>query len=162
MGEDKPDMSRKGQGALEFTILTVTMLLAFAGVFLFMEYQFQQAQVSREQALIQDIVSHIIGEIEVAALAGEGYSRVFFIPQTIIGVPYEIYIHLRDPDVPRSRDEIIIEYQGRKQVYFIPYDITGPFTTSGAGFDAPIQKGYICIRGGTPITLTPVPTRACP
>ncbi len=162
MGEDQSNMSRKGQGALEFTILTVTMLLAFAGVFLFMEYQFQQAQISREQALIQDLVDHILGEIEVAALGGPGYSRVFFVPETIIGVPYNMYIHLRNPSIDGSRDEIIIEYQGRREVYFIPYDITGPFTNSGQGFDNPIPKGYMCIQGGTQIRIDPVQIRECP
>lgn len=156
-------MSRKGQGALEFTIITVTMLIAFAGIFLFMEYQFQQAQLSRETALVQEVLAHIQSEIELAGVVGEGYQRVFYVPQTIIGIPYEIYIHLRDPGIAGSRDELIIEYRGVRHLWFIPHDITGPFPSTGLGYTTEVTKGYMCIRGGNPIELIPLGTDdACP
>lgn len=127
-----------------------------------MEYQFQQAQISRETALVQEVILHIQSEIEVAAVAGEGYQRVFYIPQTIVGIPYEIYIHLSD-GAAGSRDELIVEYRDVRHLWFIPYDITGDFTNSGTGYTNPIQKGYMCIRGGNPILITELgPDSTCP
>lgn len=150
MGEGIAAMRRRAQGSLEFTIITVTMLLAFAGLFLFMEYQFQQAQISREQALVQNIITHFESEVELAALAGEGYERVFYMPQTVAGVPYDIYLHLNQSP---GRDEFILEYEGERHIRFIPYDLTGQFIEGGEGYNTSVKKGYFCIRGGIPIEL---------
>lgn len=149
-------MRRSGQGALEFTIITVTMLISFAGIFLFMEYQFNQAQISREQALIADVIDFFESEIAVAALAGPGYERVFYIPQTIIGIPYDIYINLNQTE--EGKDEFILEYRDTRHLRFIQHDINGSF-----GEGTPLPKGYFCVQGGQPIQLIPRGTSTeCP
>lgn len=149
-------MNRSGQGALEFTIITVAMLIAFAGLFLFMEYQFEKAQQSREAALVEQVIGFFESEIEIAAIAGEGYERVFYVPQTIIGIPYELYINQNQTE--DGKDEFVLEYKNTAYLRFLAHDINGSFS-----FGEPLEKGYFCIQSGEVVQITELQTSTeCP
>jgi len=81
------------QASLEFFILVSLLIIILTGVMYFSSsyyYQFNQLQIYSEA---NKISQSIASEINLALKAGDGYSRIFYIPEKILNsIDFEINV----------------------------------------------------------------------
>jgi len=80
----------KGQSSLEFlsfVALSSLMLAILYGVVMDQQREAVQYQVDRNSERILEKVSF---EVEMALVQGDGYSRVFSVPESVAGYGYEV------------------------------------------------------------------------
>jgi len=81
------------QASLEFFILVSLLIIILTGVMYFSSsyyYQFNQLQIYSEA---NKISQSIASEINLALKAGDGYSRIFYIPEKILNsIDFEVNV----------------------------------------------------------------------
>jgi hypothetical protein len=81
------------QASLEFFVLVSLLIIILTGVMYFSSsyyYQFNQLQIYSEANKISESIA---GEINLALKAGDGYSRIFYIPEKILNaIDFEINV----------------------------------------------------------------------
>ena len=81
------------QASLEFFVLVSLLIIILTGVMYFSSsyyYQFNQLQIYSEA---NKISQSIASEINLALKAGDGYSRIFYIPEKILNaIDFEINV----------------------------------------------------------------------
>jgi hypothetical protein len=81
------------QASLEFFVLVSLLIIILIGVMYFSSsyyYQFNQLQIHSEA---NKISQSIASEINLALKAGDGYSRIFYIPEKILNaINFEINV----------------------------------------------------------------------
>ncbi len=134
---------RRGQGAIEFVLISVVMTLFFATAFTIAQQNYADIQDQRFEENIHEFLTQLEGEFLVAYQAGEGYEREIYIPQTLAGVPYEVELLLNES--PQASDELVIEVRGTRHLNFLTPPVDGA-----------INKGPHLIQGGDPVTITTI------
>ena len=81
------------QASLEFFVLVSLLIIILTGVMYFSSsyyYQFNQFQIYSEASKISQSIAN---EINLALKAGDGYSRIFYIPERILNaIDFEINV----------------------------------------------------------------------
>jgi hypothetical protein len=81
------------QASLEFFVLVSLLIIILTGVMYFSSsyyYQFNQFQIYSEANKISESIA---SEINLALKAGDGYSRIFYIPERILNaIDFEINV----------------------------------------------------------------------
>jgi hypothetical protein len=81
------------QASLEFFVLVSLLIIILTGVMYFSSsyyYQFNQLQIYSEANKISQSIAN---EINLALKAGDGYSRIFYIPEKILSsIDFEINV----------------------------------------------------------------------
>lgn len=116
---------KKGQSAIEFTVLMGMMFLIFTVFFFAVSTKLLDIQKENEASLLEDLGNYVQNELRLAVIAEDGYFRQFQLPATIGGYDYSInittYIDMNHTDVIFS----YINYTEQMQ-YVLPVgNITG-------------------------------------
>lgn len=85
-------MDIQAQGAMEFLILFGFVMFFFVAFLLVIQTNSYEKNLERQKTLAQDLALSVQNEISLASESSEGYSREFFVPDTILGKDYEIEI----------------------------------------------------------------------
>ncbi|MGV8162787.1 MAG: hypothetical protein ACP5N2_05655 [Candidatus Nanoarchaeia archaeon] len=102
---------RKGQFALEFVIL-VSFTILFTAVFLVViQGNYMRNQQLKQEQQVMQIMRIINSEVDLAQMSPSGYTRTFYIPNSIEGVPYSL----------KSNDgvDVVFDYYGKTYVFFL-------------------------------------------
>lgn len=133
---------RRGQSAVEFALITVILLFIFTSAFAILQWRFSQFEDEKVMFAALDVAGAIQTEAQVAYETGSGYSRTFYVPQTLGGVDYAITYNPNT--TANSLDELVVSTARTQNVVFLSFDVQGT-----------IQKGWLQIDGGNPVTFTP-------
>ena len=120
--------SRHAQGSLEFTMITIAMMLVFASIIIIVEIRFLSIEQDRVDSLGYEMLDIVETELLLAELAGNGYVRTFTLPATLSGLPYNIY--LNENTTSAGSDELIVVLESREYLRFLSTDVNGTLTTS--------------------------------
>ncbi len=102
-------MDTKAQGAMEFLILFGSVMFFFVAFLLVIQTNVYEKNLERQKILAQDLGLSVQNEISLAFESSDGYSREFFVPDTILGKNYEIEI--LDERVYIHGDKIGVSYK---------------------------------------------------
>lgn len=83
---------KKSQSALEFVILICFVIFFFSVIFLIINEKYSLKVREDQDRVLNNIINNIGNEINLASRAGDGYSRTFLVPESILGKKYEINI----------------------------------------------------------------------
>ena len=83
-------METKSQTGVEFLIMTGVVLLFFTIFFLAIQSNQEGKNKEKENLLVRNLALTMQDEISLASGATNGYSREFYVPETIMGMVYEI------------------------------------------------------------------------
>jgi hypothetical protein len=103
---------KKAQFALEFVVL-VSFTIIFTAVFLVMiQGNYVRAQQYKQEIQVGQVVRILTNEIDLAQSSPAGYTREFYIPNSIEGVPYKV----------KSSDgiDLVFDYSGKTYVFYLP------------------------------------------
>ncbi len=84
---------KKGQAANETAIVIGIMLLFTIAFFAVISDKFVAAADSRSKALADDVADVIKSELDLAASAQDGYSRMFTLPDSLDGSEYSLLLY---------------------------------------------------------------------
>ena len=114
-------LKRKGQSSVEFAILISFTLLVASVLFAVMQGNILDAQKTRDEVRVQQVMRIIENEIVLArasSIGSEGnYSRDFFLPMQLYGHNYEIE---GDSSGPGGFMDVVIRFKGEEYVYLMP------------------------------------------
>ena len=110
----------KSQSAVEFIVLASFMLLAVVGFFAVTSSKVLEAKEEGNRKIAEDIADFAYHEIEIAKSVNDGYTRNFYMPETVNGVDYSINI--------TDNRELIVNYLGHEHIRFLPSNATGNIT----------------------------------
>lgn len=111
------NMQTKSQSAMEFVTLVAFMTIALVGFYAVTTSKTIDAKEEENKKIAEDIANFAYKEIELAKSVGEGYSRVFSMPQAVNGISYDINII--------DNRELVINYLGNEYVRLLPSNVTG-------------------------------------
>lgn len=83
---------KKGQGAVEFLILTGAIVFLFTLFFISLNENLRDKMVEKKNIEIKEIATSVRDEINLALKSSDGYSRQFKVPYDIDGEDYDINI----------------------------------------------------------------------
>ncbi|MCX8146994.1 MAG: hypothetical protein N3D84_00835, partial [Candidatus Woesearchaeota archaeon] len=106
----------KSQSSVEFVVLSSIVLLFFVGLFAVISDRMLNIQETKSTNEVEDIVEIIKSEVQMASTSMDGYSRKFFLPETINGFNYTMRL-LND-------STFILLYKDKRYEYFIPGNLT--------------------------------------
>lgn len=141
MGGDPPDIMGRGQGAIEFVLITTVMMLLFTGAFIVAQQNYANIQESRFQSAVYGVFDRINSEIRVGHQAGAGYTREFSIPKTLAGTPYTL--ELLTNQTPAGKDALLLRVSNDEHLVFLEFDVDGV-----------VETGKLSIAGGSPVVIT--------
>jgi hypothetical protein len=121
--------TRKAQTSMEFVILTGFMLLAFLIFYIVIQSKLVEANDNNMDASAEQVELLVVNELKLAESVTDGYYREFELPSKINGIDYNIYI---TPGVA-STPEIVIKYNGKERVYFVPQGYVNNNSRVGKG-----------------------------
>ena len=113
-------MDKKLQSSIEFIMLSTFMLLTTVGFFGIISTTIVDSQEESNTKISEDILMIAYNEIATAKLMSDGYSRVFFIPQKVDGVDFNITLI--------GGRELVVNYLDIEYVKFLPANVTGNLT----------------------------------
>ena len=85
-------MKSKAQGAMEFLVIFGAVMFFFVLFLLAVQTNIQEKNFEKQKILAQDLALSVQNEISLASQSSDGYYREFFIPEVLLGEPYEIEI----------------------------------------------------------------------
>lgn len=83
---------KKGQSAIEFTIIMGMMFLIFTVFFFAVSTKLLEIQKSNKESLLEDLGAYVQNELRLATIAEDGYFRQFELPATLGGFDYKVNI----------------------------------------------------------------------
>ncbi len=110
----------RAQSSVEFMILVGAMFFFFMGLLFVIYGTISDRNQAILDTLVVDLASSVRNELSIASTAGDGYSRSFDIPETLVGNEYSISIDAGSIYV-RTDD-------GRHAVAFSVVNATGQIT----------------------------------
>ena len=110
----------KSQSAMEFVILASFMFLVVLGFFSVTTSKIIEAKEESNRQIANDLADYAFNEIKTAKSVNDGYTRIFFIPQTVNGISFTINI--------TDNRELAVNYIGNEYVKFLPSNVTGNLT----------------------------------
>ena len=122
-------ISRKAQTSMEFVILTGFMVLAFLSFYIVIQSKLVEANSQDSDNAAKQAELLVVNELRVAESVVDGYYREFELPQKINGVNYNISIMQGVAGTP----EIVIRYNGKERVYFVPQAYVSGASSVGKG-----------------------------
>ncbi len=103
--------SNKSQSAVEFIALASFMLFVVLGFFAITSSKILDSKEEANRKVAEDTANFVNGEIKIARSVNSGYSRNFFLPQTINGVDYTITL--------TDNRELAVNYLGYEYLRFV-------------------------------------------
>ncbi len=85
-------LKNKAQSSIEFIILVGVLTFFFVTFTFILQMNLIDTQSQQRNDLLQEVALTVQNEITLATSSIDGYSRNFTIPQSILGVPYDITI----------------------------------------------------------------------
>lgn len=85
-------MQKRGQGAIEFTILLGVVLVFFILFFGVINLNRGQKAKENRDKLLQNLALDVRDEINIASGASEGYYREFVLPERVLGADYTVNV----------------------------------------------------------------------
>jgi hypothetical protein len=118
---------RKGQFALEFVVLVSFTILVTAIIIVVIQSNYIKSQQIKQEEQVMQVMRILNTEIDLAQSSPSGYTRTFYIPTQIEGVPYKL----------KSNDDVdvVFDYYGKTYVFFLA---NGSLKNS----DAYLSTGY--------------------
>ena len=98
----------KSQGMIEFMILFGAVLFFFVAFMLAIQTSSEEKTLEKQNVYAQNIALSVQNELALAAQASDGYSREFYVTNTILGDDYEIT--LVDNSVYIKAEKIALSY----------------------------------------------------
>ena len=98
--------TKKAQTAFEFILLIGFLFLLFSAMLIVLKIKLSDANYERQQLLVQKYQNYALDEIALAQAMHDGYNRIFTIPPTFYGAPYEISINGDNSLVLKIGDDI--------------------------------------------------------
>jgi hypothetical protein len=120
---------RKAQTSMEFVILTGFMILAFLVFYIVIQSKLVEANRDSADKAAKQAELLVVNELRVAESVIDGYYREFELPQKINGMNYNISIMSGVGGTP----EIVIHYNGKERVYFVPQAYVSSFSSVSKG-----------------------------
>lgn len=117
-------MRNKGQTAIEFFIVFGTMMFIFVSIVGLISYNMGQKAFEKRNYAIKEIALSLQDEINLAQNSGEGYSRSFKMPNTVVGNYYQI-------SIIDSNYIYIISDDGRIALSLPTYNVDGQPVVNG-------------------------------
>ncbi len=108
---------RNSQSAVEFIVLAAFMFFVVIFFFAATSSKVLEANEESTRRIARDISDLAYREIDMAQSVGNGYTRLFIMPYTIEGNPYNITVI--------DNRELVVSYLGYEDVRFLPANITG-------------------------------------
>ena len=131
---------RRGQGAIEFVLITTVMLLLFTAAFIVAQQNYASIQEERFEQGVYNALGVVETELEVAFQAGEGYEREIYVPRTIAGIPFTLDLLLNQ--TPATADELSLTIRGQEYFSFLRVPVNGT-----------ILQGWHRVHGGDPVRI---------
>lgn len=113
---------RRGQSAIEFTVLAGAMLLGILLLVVASGSILREAQEDQRQAALRAIEEAVLRELTQAMLSVDGYERVFELPATLEGSTYSVVLLEEDPP---ARDVIFLTWRDTTRVAFSQAELSG-------------------------------------
>lgn len=113
-------MSMKSQSAMEFIVLSSFLFLVIVGFFAISSSKLLDVKEEANRKVAEDIAEFAYREIEIATSVNNGYKRVFYMPQNVNSVDYNIAVV--------DNRELIVNYLGYEHIKFLPSNVTGNIT----------------------------------
>ncbi len=110
-------MLKKSQSAVEFIFLSSFLFLLIVVFFALTSSKILDAREEANRKIAEDIANFAYREVEIAASANNGYTRLFSMPYTVNGVNYDIEII--------DNRELVVRYLDFEYVKFLPSNLTG-------------------------------------
>ncbi|MGV8169313.1 MAG: hypothetical protein ACP5N3_04625 [Candidatus Nanoarchaeia archaeon] len=103
---------KKGQFALEFVVLVSFTILFASFLLVIVQSNYIESQRQKSEQQVIQLMRVIDTEVTLAQSSPSGYTRVFYLPSSIEGVPYS---------VRGSADgvDIVFDYSGATYVFFL-------------------------------------------
>ena len=108
---------RKGQITLDFTMISVFMLILFASLFVGLQGQMYNLRDRESLQKMSQVANIVTTEVLLASQVGPGYNRDFYVPTTFQGGSYSIYI---DDGL-----DLVLQYQGLEYITFLDAQVQG-------------------------------------
>ncbi len=108
---------KKGQGGLEFVIISAFLMLLFVAAVSFIDVKSRETKAIQIRQALEDSAQKVIDEIKLASSLNDGYSRQFSIPRYIDGQDYAIKII--------ADRELIVSLDSFEHVVFLPPNTRG-------------------------------------
>jgi len=86
-------MGKRGQSSIEFTVLISFMFFVFVVFFYVVGSRFAQIRTDNDRLMLEDYGDYLKSEVSLAAGAADGYSRVFFVPDSLNNRKYRVDIN---------------------------------------------------------------------
>jgi hypothetical protein len=122
---------KKAQTSMEFVILTGFMLLAFLVFYIVIQAKLVEANKDNVDRAAKQVETLVVNELKVAESVTDGYYRVFELPQRVNGMDYNVSIIPGVGNTP----EIVIKYNSRERVYFVPQTYVDSASRVGKGYN---------------------------
>jgi len=108
--------TKKAQTSMEFVILTGFMLLAFLIFYIVIQSKLVETNRDSVDRAAGQVELLVVNELKLAESVTDGYYREFYLPEKIDGIEYTVSIMPGVGNTP----EVVIKYNGRERVYFVP------------------------------------------
>jgi hypothetical protein len=131
---------KRGQGAIEFVIITTAMMLIFAVAFIAAQSTYVGVQQERLENQVYDFFTTIEIELKAAQQAGQGYERDIRIPKTFSGIPFVIELRLNESST--STDELVLNISNQEFVHFLQTPVNGT-----------LGRDMYTLYGGNPVEI---------
>ncbi len=123
---------KRGQSAFEAVMITGVMLLIFSVFFIVISNKSIDSKKQQDLALLDDTAKIIVGELDLAVAAEDGYQRTFEIPLSLGQIYFNIT--LLSDSLQSAHSEVIL------QSINTTYDLIAIGTVSGI-VNGTLQKG---------------------
>jgi hypothetical protein len=122
---------KKAQTSMEFVILTGFMLLAFLVFYVVIQSKLVEANRDSIDRAAKQVETLVVNELKVAESVTDGYYREFELPSRVNNMDYVVKIIPGVSNTP----EIVVQYNGRERVYFVPQTYVSASSRVGKGLN---------------------------
>ncbi len=140
---------KKAQSSVELVLLLGFMFLVFNVMIAGLFYRLSEIETEKELFRIDEINNIARAEIMLAHSVEDGYNRIFYLPQRINGLDYNIRIVGQDQIEDEEKyGEIIAEYvdyhRKHQSVRIIPINVRGEIYKGENKIEK--RQGVICLN----------------
>ncbi|MBS1266593.1 MAG: hypothetical protein MAG795_00560 [Candidatus Woesearchaeota archaeon] len=115
MAENKP-IGRRAQSSVEFALIISFMFIVLTIFFSAASERLSEIQAQNDKILLEDFGSYLKNEIQLGAVAVNGYERQFEVPEKLAGREYIIKINpYSGTDINHS--EVVLKYVNHSVIY---------------------------------------------
>ena len=108
---------KRAQTAMEFIFMFSFMFVLFIGMMGALSSRLNEVKTENELTHLKSVQDQILQEIKLAKIVGDGYLRVFKLPEVIGSEEYEIKLE--------NNNTLIITMNEKEYIKILPFNVSG-------------------------------------